>query len=236
MAEMRGAPSPGTRHPHRPAGGSRPRRPVPVGGPCRRLPSGAVADIRRVTVYCGSSLGHRPAHAEAARDLGRLLADEGIAVVYGGTHVGLMGVLADAALDAGGDVTGVIAEQVMAVEVPHAGLADLRVVGSMAERKALLIDLADAVIALPGGYGTLEELFQTLTALQLGLHVTPCAVLDVEGWFEPLVAQLDRAVDDGLLSPGNRGGLLVDDDPVRLLERLRAWVPDGVGKRVDPIS
>ena len=168
--------------------------------------------------------------------LGRLLADEGVTLVYGGTHVGLMGLLADAALEAGGDVIGVIARQVLSVEVPHAGLADLRVVDSMAERKALMIELADAVVALPGGYGTLEELFQTLTALQLGLHVTPCAVLDVEGWFQPLVAQLDQAVDDGLLSPGNRGALLVDDDPALLLDRLRRWVPDGVGKRVDPIT
>lgn len=201
-----------------------------------RLASAAVADVRRVTVYCGSSLGQRPAHAEAAEAVGRLLADEGITLVYGGTHVGLMGLLADAALAAGGDVIGVIAHDVMAVEVPHAGLADLRVVDTMAERKALLIELADAVVALPGGYGTLEELFQTLTALQLGLHVTPCAVLDVDGWFQPLVAQLDRAVADGLLSPGNRGGLLVDDDPVLLLDRLRQWVPDGVGKRVDPLG
>lgn len=195
-----------------------------------------MADVRRLTVYCGSSLGHRAEHAEAAAAFGRLLAEEGITLVYGGTHVGLMGIMADAALDAGGDVVGVIARQVMAVEVPHTGLADLRVVDDMAERKALLIDLADAVVALPGGYGTLEELFQTLTALQLGLHVTPCGLLDVDGWFAPLVAQLDRAVDDGLLSSGNRGGLLVEEDPSLLLDRLRRWVPDGVGKRVDPLG
>lgn len=189
--------------------------------------------IRSVTVYCGSSSSDRPSFCDAAARLGTLLAEEGVTLVYGGTHVGLMGILADAAIEAGGDVIGVIAREVIDVEVPHAGLADLRVVDGMAARKAAMIDLGDAFVALPGGYGTLEEVFETLTALQLGLHVKPSALLDVDGYYQGVWATLDRAVADGLMTRANRDALLLDDDPVLLLDRLRRWVPGPVGKKVD---
>lgn len=199
----------------------------------RQVAFAAVPEIRCVTVYCGSSSSDRPELRRAAATLGTLLADEGLTLVYGGTHVGLMGILADAAIAAGGDVVGVIAREVMDVEVPHAGLADLRVVDGLAARKAAMIELGDAFLSLPGGYGTLEEVFETLTALQLGLHVKPSGLLDVDGYYQGLWATLDRAVADGLLSPANRDAVLLDDDPVLLLDRLRRWVPGPVGKRVD---
>jgi uncharacterized protein (TIGR00730 family) len=192
-----------------------------------------VQAIRAVTVYCGSSSSDRAPFRDAAARLGELLAEEGVTLVYGGTHVGLMGILADAAIAAGGDVIGVIAHEVMDVEVPHAGLADLRVVEGMAARKAAMIELGDAFVSLPGGYGTLEEVFETLTALQLGLHVKPSGLLDVDGYYQGLWTTLDRAVSDGLLSPANRDALLLDDDPELLLDRLRRWVPGPVGKKVD---
>lgn len=190
-------------------------------------------DLRTVTVYCGSSSSDRLSYRTVAAELGALLASEGITVVYGGTHVGLMGIAADAALAAGGDVIGVISRDVLAIEDAHTELPDLRIVDTMAERKACMIDLGDAFVALPGGFGTLEEIFETLTALQVGRHVKPTALLDVDGYYQPLVALLDRAVDDGLLSAANRDAVLVDDDAGRLLDRFRAWAPGPVGKLVD---
>lgn len=214
-------------------GGGSGRNAAVGGAAAQQVAFGAVPDLRRVTVYCGSSSSDRPTFRAAAATLGTLLAEEGLTVVYGGTHVGLMGILADAAIAAGGDVIGVIARQVMGVEVPHAGLADLRVVDDLAARKATMIELGDAFVALPGGYGTLEEVFATLTALQLGLHVKPSGLLDVDGYYQGLWSTLDRAVTDGLLSNANRDALLLDDDPVLLLDRLRRWIPGPVGKKVD---
>ena len=190
--------------------------------------------LRRVCVYCGSSPGSRPAFAVAAAGVGRLLAGQGIGVVYGGAAVGLMGIVADAALDAGGEVIGVLPDKLFEHEVGHDRLTELHVVASMHERKAMMSELADAFIALPGGYGTIEEVVEAVTWTQLGIHDKPVGLLDVEGYFDHLVAFLDRAVDDELLKPDSRSLLLHDDDAPRLLDRLRS-VPTGVGpKWVDP--
>ena len=177
--------------------------------------------LRRVCVYCGSSSGVRPAFSAVAADLGRLLAGRGIAVVYGGASVGLMGTMADAALAAGGEVIGVLPGKLFEREVGHEGLSELHVVGSMHERKALMSELADAFIALPGGYGTLEEVVESVTWTQLGIHDKPVGLLDVDGYYRDLLAFLDRAAADGLLRPDARRLLRHDDDPSRLLDQLR---------------
>ena len=181
-----------------------------------------MSKLRRVCVYCGSTSGNRPAFAVAAAGLGQLLAREGIGVVYGGASVGLMGIVADAALASGGEVIGVLPEKLFEREVAHAGLTELHTVASMHERKALMSELADAFVALPGGYGTIEEVVEAVTWTQLGIHDKPVGLLDVEGYFEHLVAFLDRAVADRLLRPESRSLLLHDDDAVRLLDRLRS--------------
>jgi uncharacterized protein (TIGR00730 family) len=190
--------------------------------------------IRRVCVYCGSNTGSRPAFAVAAAGLGRLLADQGIGVVYGGAAVGLMGIVADATLEAGGEVIGVMPDKLFDHEIGHDGLTELRVVASMHERKALMSELADAFIALPGGYGTIEEVVEAVTWTQLGIHDKPVGLLDVDGYFEQLVAFLDRAVGDELLRPDSRALLLHDDDGPRLLERLRSTSRDVGPKWLDP--
>ncbi|MCU0307151.1 MAG: TIGR00730 family Rossman fold protein [Thermoleophilia bacterium] len=190
--------------------------------------------FRRVCVYCGSSPGVRPAYAEAARGLARLLAGEGIGVVYGGGDVGLMGVVADATIAAGGEVIGVIPQALLDREVGHRGLADLRVVGSMHERKALMADLADAFVALPGGVGTLEEIVEVMTWTQLGLHDKPCGLLNVSGYYDGLAAYLDHAVAEGFVRPVHREMLSVASEPWDLLERLRAWRPPGEPRWLDP--
>lgn len=184
-----------------------------------------MASVRRVCVYCGSSPGGDPVFADAARAVGRELAGRGVGLVYGGAHVGLMGILADACLAAGGEVVGVIPASLVDVEIAHEGLTELHVVGSMAERKARMGELADAFVALPGGFGTLEEFFETVTAVQLGLHAKPCGLLDVDGFFGSLLGFLDHAVEEGLLRPDNRGIVVVDDDPGGLLDRLERWEP-----------
>jgi uncharacterized protein (TIGR00730 family) len=181
--------------------------------------------LRRVCVFCGSSSGADPAFASAAGRLGALLASRGIGLVYGGGSIGLMGVLADAALRAGGHVIGVIPSALALKEVAHDGLPDLRIVATMHERKALMAELADAFVALPGGLGTLDELFETLTWAQLGIHRRPCGLLDVAGYYQPLLAFLDRAVDARFLRREHRDLLLVDADPVRLLDRLGRYSP-----------
>jgi uncharacterized protein (TIGR00730 family) len=174
----------------------------------------------RYCVFCASSPGARPEYDGAARELGRELARRGIELVYGGGNVGLMGAVADAAIEAGGHVIGVIPEALVAKEVAHRGLPDLRVVRSMHERKALMADLADAFIALPGGFGTLEETLEVLTWAQLGVHAKPCALLDVCGFFAPLLDLLDRAVTERFLKPEHREMLLVGDTAAGLLDRL----------------
>jgi uncharacterized protein (TIGR00730 family) len=166
-----------------------------------------------VCVFCGSSTPDDPRYADAARQLGATLAHRGIELVYGGGSVGLMGVLADAALDTGGRVTGVIPVGLFSREVGHTGLTELHGVATMHERKQLMYDLADAFIALPGGLGTLDELAEVVTWAQLGLHQKPVALLDVDAFWDPLIAQLDRMVELGLLKPANRALVLRADSP-----------------------
>jgi uncharacterized protein (TIGR00730 family) len=187
--------------------------------------------VRRICVFCGSSPGARPAYAEATAEVARLLVGEGVGVVYGGGHVGLMGVLADTAMSAGGEVIGVMPQGLVDREIGHTGITDLRVVGSMHERKALMADLADAFIALPGGAGTLEELFEVYTWAQLGLHHKPCGLLDVEGYFSGLVDFLDHAVSERFLREEHRATLIVESDPRTLIERLRQFEPEAVAPK-----
>ena len=189
--------------------------------------------MRRVCVFCGSSHGASPVYTEAARDLGRRIAGRGLGLVYGGGQVGLMGEVADAALAAGGEVIGVIPYALEAREVGHRGLTEMHVVDSMHERKALMADLSDGFLALPGGIGTLEELFEVWTWGQLGLHAKPCALLDVAGYYSPLLAFLDHTVDEGFLREAHRAVLLVDADPEALLDRMAGFTPPAVEKWID---
>jgi uncharacterized protein (TIGR00730 family) len=186
--------------------------------------------MRRVCVYAGSNPGSDPAYAEAARALARLLAERGIGLVYGGGNVGLMGVLADTALDAGGEVIGVMPQALVDREIGHRGLTELRIVGSMHDRKALMADLSDAFVAVPGGIGTLEELIEVYTWSQLGIHTKACGVLNVRGYYDALAAFLDHAVGEGFLRPQHRAVLSVASDPGELLDRLAAYEPPTVGK------
>jgi uncharacterized protein (TIGR00730 family) len=184
--------------------------------------------VRRICVFCGSSPGARPAYAEATAEVARLLAGQGKGVVYGGGHVGLMGVLADTAMAAGGEVIGVMPQALVDREIGHTEISELRVVGSMHERKALMADLSDAFIALPGGAGTLEELFEVYTWAQLGLHDKPCGLLDVEDYFSGLVGFLDHAVDERFLREEHRAMLIVEREPRALIERLAEFEPRAV--------
>jgi uncharacterized protein (TIGR00730 family) len=190
--------------------------------------------IGRVCVFCGSSPGNHPDYARAARDVGTLLARESIGLVYGGGNTGLMGEMADAALAAGGQVIGVIPGHLEAREVAHKGLTDLRVVRTMHERKAMMADRADGFIMLPGGYGTLDEFFEVLTWTQLGIHRKPCAVLDVNGYFGPLLGLLDHAAGQGFLRDDHREMVLTGTDPAGLLDRMAAWAPPATEKWLDP--
>lgn len=179
-------------------------------------------EIRRVCVYCGSRPGARPAYAEAAARLGALLAAEGIGVVTGGGRVGLMGAVADAVLEAGGEAIGVIPQALLDREVGHEGMTELYVVQTMHERKALMADLADAFVAMPGGLGTLEEIAEALTWAQLGIHTKPCGLLDVDGYYRPLARFLDHAVAQGFVHPEHRSALVVATEAEPLLDGLRA--------------
>ncbi|HYW03022.1 MAG TPA: TIGR00730 family Rossman fold protein [Gammaproteobacteria bacterium] len=176
--------------------------------------------MKRICVFAGARAGNAPGLQRHATELGRCIAAAGHELVYGGGGTGLMGALADGALAAGGHVTGVIPRALVRREAAHRNLSELRVVGSMHERKAMMSELAAGFIALPGGLGTLEELFEVLTWTQLGLHRKPCGLLNVEGYFDALIAFLDHAVAQGLLDQGNRDLLLVEDRPARLLETL----------------
>ena len=186
--------------------------------------------MRRVCVFCGSIPGALPDYAAAARRFGTALAERGIGLVYGGGSVGLMGVLADAALAAGGEVVGVIPRALHAREIGHAALTDLRVVETMHERKALMADLADGFVALPGGLGTLEEIFEVWTWAQLGIHAKPCGVLNAAGYFDPLLAFLDHAVAERFVRETHRAMMLVEPDPDALLRRMAAYRAPAVPK------
>ena len=187
----------------------------------------------RLCIFCGSSSGARPGYAAATAELARLLAARGIGIVYGGASVGLMGLLADTAMEAGGEVIGVIPESLEAKEIGHQGLTHLRVVASMHERKALMAELSDGFIALPGGSGTLEELFEVFTWSQLGLHRKACALLNVEGYYDGLATFLDHAVDERFLRPEHRAMLLREDTPAAVLDALERFEPPVVDKWLD---
>jgi uncharacterized protein (TIGR00730 family) len=191
-----------------------------------------VPTLESLCVFCGSKLGSQPAYAAAARDVGGRLAARDIELVYGGGDIGLMGLAADAALAAGGRVIGVIPEFMIDFEVAHHDLTELVVVDSMHERKAEMARRADGFIALPGGWGTLEELFEVTTWAQLRLHAKPVGVLDVDQFFAKLVDFVDHAVDEGFIRPVHRELLHVDDDLDRLLDRMAA-APAGTGTKWD---
>jgi hypothetical protein len=190
--------------------------------------------VKSVAVYCASSPGFELAYSRAAGRLGTLLAERAMKVVYGGGHVGLMGVVADAALSAGGEVHGVITRALQAKELAHHGLTSLAVAETMHERKAAMADRADAFIMLPGGFGTFDEFFEVVTWTQLGIHVKPCGVLDVDGFFAPLRAQLDAMTSAGFLRAEHRDMILIDEDPEALLDRLAAWTPPKIEKWLGP--
>jgi uncharacterized protein (TIGR00730 family) len=189
--------------------------------------------IRRLAVFCGSNPGARPEYVDAARSLGKLLCDRGIGVVYGGSSVGLMAALADTMLEEHGDVIGVIPRMLVEREVANRALTDLRVVESMHERKALMAELADGFVALPGGIGTLEEFFEIWTWAQLGMHDKPCALLNVAGYFDPLLEFLDRAVVEKFVREVHRKMVIVERDPVALLSRFEAYEPPRVVKWIN---
>lgn len=187
-------------------------------------------ELRNICVYCGSSLGNEPAYQEAAEALGRTLAERGIGLVYGAGNVGLMGVVADAALASGGRVIGVIPEALVRWEVAHDGLTERYVVQTMHERKAKMADLSDAFIALPGGLGTMDELFEALTWTQLGFHHKPCGLLNVAGFYDPLLTFLDSMVERRFLRPEHRALVRADPDISALLDSLAAFTPPTVAK------
>ena len=190
--------------------------------------------MKRICVFCGSSLGARTEYSEAAITLGGLLARRNIGLIYGGGNVGLMGVIANAVLDAGGQVIGVIPHSLAQREIEHRGLTELHVVDSMHTRKAMMADLADAFIAMPCGVGTFEELFEAITWTQLGLHRKPCGLLNVAGFYTPLAAFIDQAVTEGFIKPVHRESIIVDDDAERLLDTLAAVKLPDVPKWIRP--
>jgi uncharacterized protein (TIGR00730 family) len=192
-----------------------------------------VPELSSICVFCGSNAGAQPAYVDTAEAVGRGLARRGVRVVYGGARVGMMGALADAARSAGGDVVGVMPQAIFDREVGHTGLDDLRVVGSMHERKALMAELSDAFIALPGGVGTLEELFEVYTWAQLGIHEKPLGLLDVAGYYRPLVAFLDHAVREQFVRPSTRSMLAVGEELDDLLAAFEAWRPPTEHKWMD---
>lgn len=176
--------------------------------------------MQSICVYCGSNSGSRPAYTELARRLGEKIAADGLTLVFGGGNVGLMGALADGALTHGGQVVGVIPEHLVTPEVAHSKLSRLEVVGSMHQRKARMFDLSDAFVALPGGFGTLEEIFEMLTWRQLGINLKPCAFLDIEGFHAPLIAMLDHMAAEGFLHPDQRQDLWHGQD----IDTMLAWI------------
>lgn len=184
----------------------------------------------RLCVFCGSNIGASPVYAECARALAIELVSRGIEVVYGGGNVGLMGILADTVLATGGTITGVIPQGLVAREVAHAHLSRLHIVGSMHERKAMMASLADGFVAMPGGFGTFEELFEVITWTQLGVHRKPCGLLNTARFYDPLIAFLDHATEERFVRPEHRSLLLHESSPATLLDRLAAFVPPDVPK------
>ncbi len=189
------------------------------------------AKLERVCVFCGSNPGRRPEYLQAAREMGRVLVERGLGLVYGGGNVGLMGAVADTMLAAGGEAVGVIPEALMAREVGHTGLTQLHVVKTMHERKAMMADLCDGFVALPGGFGTFEEFCEVLTWSQLGIHPKPCGLLNVAGYYDTLLALFDHATAEGFVPARHRSLVLEDTSPAGLLDRLAAFTPPAPGSK-----
>lgn len=189
--------------------------------------------MKSLCVYCGSNSGAHPAYAEAAIALGTRMARDGIRLVYGGGNIGLMGTVADAVLAAGGEVVGVIPKHLVDMEVAHAGLTELEVVGSMHQRKSRMFDLADAFVAMPGGFGTLEEIVEMFTWRQLGISEKPCALLDINGYYQPLVSMMDRMVEERFLHPGQREDMWTGDDIDAMFDWMRGYQPAQASKWLD---
>jgi uncharacterized protein (TIGR00730 family) len=181
--------------------------------------------LKRICVFCGTNPGSRPVYGSAAREMGRVLAEQDIELVYGGASVGIMGELADSVQEHGGHVTGIIPQQLMEKEAAHTGIRNLIVVASMHQRKSQMADMSDGFIVMPGGIGTLEGIFEVLTWGQLGIHAKPAAILNVEGYFDQLTGFLDHAVQEGFLTDPHRHAIIVESKPDRLLERMRAFTP-----------
>jgi uncharacterized protein (TIGR00730 family) len=181
--------------------------------------------FNRLCVFCGTNAGSRPAYGIAARELGRVLAEQGVELVYGGASVGVMGELADSVQEHGGHVTGIIPQQLMEKEAAHTGIRNLIVVASMHQRKSQMADMSDGFIAFPGGIGTLEGFFEVLTWGQLGIHSKPAGILNVERYFDGLTGFLDHAVHEGFLTEAHRQAIMVESDPGVLLDRLRSYAP-----------
>lgn len=189
--------------------------------------------MKRICVFCGSNTGSKSIYAETSRNLGKLLAQNNIGLVYGGGRVGLMGILADSVLAASGEVIGVIPKGLFAREVAHEGLTELRFVESMHQRKAMMEELADGFIALPGGYGTCEEFCEMVTWAQLGIHNKPCGVLNIEGFFDSYLSFLDTVVKEGFLRMEHRKLVLEDEHPFELLNKMRQYRPPNLPKWID---
>lgn len=181
--------------------------------------------MKKICVFCGSSFGNNKSYSDTAILLGNLIAKNNIELVYGGASVGLMGEIASAALSAGGKVTGVIPKQLIEKEVAHTGLNDLRIVGSMHERKSLMAELSDGFIAMPGGFGTLEEVFEVVAWGQLNFHNKPLGLLNVNGYYNNLIKFLDHSVNENFIKPEHREMILVDDDPEAMLTQLQNYIP-----------
>lgn len=185
--------------------------------------------VRRICVFCGSSTGLRPAYRHAAVAIGEELAQREVGLVYGGGNVGLMGIAADAALALGGEVIGVIPERLMSREIAHQGVTDLRVVRTMHERKALMAELSVGFVALPGGFGTFEEFCEVLTWSQLGIHKKPCGLLNVAGYYDPLLQLFDQAVSEGFVKPASRSLVIAETEPSRLVDQILSYFPEPIG-------
>jgi hypothetical protein len=201
--------------------------------PDQHTSNSAARTPRQICVFCGSSFGSQKVYAQAAQEVGKLLAQKEIGLVYGGGKVGLMGELADACLKHGGRVIGVMPKSLVDREIAHRGLTELRVVDSMHTRKALMADLADAFIAMPGGFGTWDEFCEVVTWSQLGLHRKACAVLNVNGYYDPLLAMADRAVEEGFVRGVHRELVISEAEPAVLLDRLQSYVVPVVDKWIN---
>lgn len=186
--------------------------------------------MKRVCVFCGSSFGVNPAYAKAANDLGNAIAKRNICLVYGGARVGLMGEIASTVIRAKGEVIGVIPKDLVEKEVAHGNLSDLRIVGSMHERKSLMAELSDGFIALPGGFGTIEEIFEVITWAQLSFHNKPCGFLNINGYYDHLIKFLDHSLEKNFIVPEHRAMIIIDDDPESLLDKFLNYVPPKIDK------